>query len=425
MRRLATQIHLTVVAVLVLFAVLAGAAWLHGPGLQEEKQLARAIGATLGDLLPAAGRPPAELQAALDRLARRFGIDAALFAPDGGRLAWSGTPLPLPRNDFLGAHVALASGRGLSLVLRLPDGRLLVGSRPHPDRRHLAVVAVTLGLLAVATALGAWPLVGRLTRRLERLRLRVDDLGRGDLDARAPVEGRDEVADLARSFNRAADRIQQLVVSQRRQLAFASHELRSPLARLRVSLELLAGDAELKARAAQDIRELDGLIDELLEASRLEARPQAEHREEVDLLALAAEEGARVGADVSGTAVVVRGDARLLRRLVRNLLDNARRHGGDGPIDVRVEPLLPAAPGAVPPTPRARLTVGDRGPGVPEDERERVFEPFYRPPGVGETGAGYGLGLALVRQIARAHAGEARCLSRDGGGTLIEVDLSA
>jgi signal transduction histidine kinase len=275
-------------------------------------------------------------------------------------------------------------------------------------------VAVILGLLALAVALTAWPLVARLTRRLERLRRRVEDLGGGDLDARAAVEGRDEVADLARSFNRAADRIQALVEAQRRQLAFASHELRSPLARLRVSLEMMAGDPHLKQQAARDVAELDGLIDELLEASRLQARRDPAPVEEVDLLALVAEEAARGGASAEGQPVVVRGDARLLRRLVRNLVDNARRHGGAEAVEASVAPL----PGG-----GARLSVMDHGPGVSEGERERVFEPFYRPPGVPETGAGYGLGLALVRQIARAHRGEARCLPREGGGTVLEVDL--
>jgi signal transduction histidine kinase len=276
-------------------------------------------------------------------------------------------------------------------------------------------VATTVGLLALAVAVGAWPLVRRLTRRLERLRRGVEDLGRGDLTARVVVEGRDEVADVARSFNRAADRIQQLVEGKRRQLAFASHELRSPLARLRVGLEMLAGDPALKARAARDLAELDALIDELLEASRLEALGGPDHGETIDLLGLVAEEAARVETAVEGEAVLLRGDPRLLRRLVRNLLDNARRHAGGAGVEARVER---AGKGA-------RLTVSDRGPGVGDGERERIFEPFYRPPGTPETGAGYGLGLALVRQIARAHGGEARCLARDGGGTTFEVTLGA
>ena len=288
--------------------------------------------------------------------------------------------------------------------------------RRHPAGQGALAFVLSLSLLALAVALGAWPLVRRLTRRLERLRRHVEDLGGGDLKARAPVEGRDEVADLARSFNRAADRIERLVEAQRRVLVHASHELRSPLARLRVSLEMMPGTEEQKKRAARDLAELDGIIDEVLETSRLEAGGAVARKESVDLLALLAEEAARTGADVAGETVVVPGDPRLLRRLVRNLLENARRHGGSGPIEARVEGRAPSG---------ARVRVLDRGTGIPEGERERIFEPFHRPPGRAETGQGYGLGLALVRQIARAHGGEARCRPREGGGTVFEVDLAA
>ncbi len=415
MRRLATQIHLTILAALVLFAILAGAAWIHGPGLREELQLTDALAATVADLLPPPDRSPEELQAAVDRLAVRFAMDAAVFSPTGERLASHGSPLPLPRWSGPAAHFARAGFRGgLRVALRLPDGRVVAAARPHLDRRHIATVVVTMGLLALAVTVGAWPLVRRLTRRLENLRRRVEDLGGGDLAARAPVEGRDEIAGLARSFNRAADRIQALVEAQRRQLAFASHELRSPLARLRVSLEMMKGDPSLKEQAARDVAELDGLIDELLEASRLQAQRGPGRVEAVDLLALVAEEAARGGADAAGEPVVLRGDPRLLRRLVRNLLDNARRHCGGAPVEAHV---------ATRPGGGARLSVSDRGPGVAEAERERVFEPFHRPSGAPESGSGYGLGLALVRQIARAHGGEVRCLARDGGGTVFEVDL--
>jgi signal transduction histidine kinase len=414
MRQLATQIHLTIVAVLALFALLAGVAWIYGPGLQERLLLAGAVAQTVSELLPGPDRPTSDLQAAVERLADRFGVDAAVFSAEGERLAAHGAPLPRPSWPGPGLHVARPGLRS-DMVFWLPDGRVVTAARQRPDRRHLASVAVTLGLLGLAVAVGAWPLVRRLTRRLERLRLRVEDLGRGDLSARAVVEGRDEVADLARSFNRAADRIEQLVTAQRRQLAFASHELRSPLARLRVSLEMLAGDPALKGRAARDVEELDALIGELLEASRLEALGRPDRDEPVDLLGLVAEEAARLEATVAGEPVVVHGDPRLLRRLVRNLLDNARRHAGGAGVEARVERV----------TTGARLTVADRGPGVPEAERERVFEPFYRPPGAPQTGASYGLGLALVRQIARAHGGDARCLPREGGGTTFEVTLGA
>jgi signal transduction histidine kinase len=169
---------------------------------------------------------------------------------------------------------------------------------------------------------------------------------------------------------------------------------------------------ETRARLESDIAELDALIGELLLASRLETVEHLEHLEELDLLGLAAEEGARAGVEVSGEAAMVRGDARLVRRLVRNLIENAQRHGA-APVEVSVE-----ARGG-----RAWLRVCDRGPGVAEEERERIFEPFYRPPGRPTGDAGVGLGLALVRQIARRHGGDARCLAREGGGSCFEVEL--
>jgi signal transduction histidine kinase len=134
------------------------------------------------------------------------------------------------------------------------------------------------------------------------------------------------------------------------------------------------------------------------------------------LLALAAEEGAGVNADVSGEPATLQADPRLLRRLLRNLLENAQRHAPDSPVEVTVQRMADSA---------ARLIVADRGPGVPESERERIFEPFYRLPGTQSRGDGAGLGLALVRQIARLHGGGAHCLPREGGGSCFVVDLKS
>jgi signal transduction histidine kinase len=246
--------------------------------------------------------------------------------------------------------------------------------------------------------------------------------GEGELATRVAVGGRDELAELATSFNRTAERLQRLVEAQRRVLASASHELRSPLARLRMALELSRDDpAAARARldeAVAEVAELDALVEELLLAGRLEVQEGAPGSEAVALDALAAEEAARTGAAARTTPTVVTGDGRVLRVLLRNLLENARRHGG-GAVEVEVSPLPDRPGGAV-------VRVSDRGPGVPEGERERIFEPFYRPPGHAEGhDGGVGLGLYLARRIAERHGGGIRCLPRDGGGTVFEVVLHA
>jgi signal transduction histidine kinase len=274
-----------------------------------------------------------------------------------------------------------------------------------------------LALVALAVAVAAYPLVRRLTRRLERLQSSVDALGAGDLSARVRVHGRDEVARLAESFNRAAARIESLVGSHRMLLANASHELRTPLARIRMGVELLKRGAEpaRKSQLERDIGELDQLIDEILFASRLDTLPGLETHEEVDLLALAAEECARYDhCSLEGKPLTLRGDPTLLRRLIRNVLENARRHAPGSPVEASVSQNDSG---------QAELRVRDHGPGIAPGERDRVFEPFYRS-WQRPASSGTGLGLALVREIARRHGGEAICLAPpQGSGALIVVSL--
>ena len=296
------------------------------------------------------------------------------------------------------------------VVFRLADDRWLSAHVPWRPRGFWIEL---LAALVVLVAIGAYPLARAVTRRLERLQTRVDALGAGDLGARVEVEGWDEVARLAASFNRAADRIETLVSVQRTMLASASHELRTPLARIRVAIELLATAPrpELRERIERDVRELDDLIDELLLASRLQMAENLEAPEPVDLLALAAEEGSRVGAAVTGEAMNIPGDRRLLRHLVRNLFENARRHGGGTAIHASVSRDEAGA----------LLRICDRGPGVPEAERERVFDPFYRTAAARETGKGIGLGLHLVKAIAQRHEATVRYRPNDPTGSCFLV----
>jgi signal transduction histidine kinase len=273
-------------------------------------------------------------------------------------------------------------------------------------------------------ALATYPIVRRLTRRLETLQRGVEKWGDGDLSVRVPEGGNDEVGFLGSRFNHAAQQIETLVksreallASQKSLLANASHELRSPLTRIRMGLELMGGNPASLAREeiTRNIGELDQLIEEILLASRLDAKEaDLGTIEPVDLVGLAAEECARSGAtlDTGVASLVVPGVAKLLRRVVRNLLENARRYGAG---DVVLK-LTAAQDTAV-------IQVCDRGPGVPEALQSRIFEPFYRLPGASERDGGVGLGLALVKSIALRHAGSVHCSNQDGGGACFEVRL--
>ena len=281
-----------------------------------------------------------------------------------------------------------------------------------------------VALLFVAVAAGAYPVVRRLTRRLELLKHGVEAFGAGDLAQRVDASGRDEVAAVAATFNQAAGRIEHLVRSHQNLLANASHELRSPLARLKMAVALYAEMPEaqragLKHEIDTNVAELDALVEEVLLASRLDASPVLETGSAFDLLGMAAEEAARVGAEVEALGDVgqraLPGNERLVRRALRNLLENARRYGGSE-ISVQVAAL---------PSGAVQMRVCDRGPGVPPDLRERIFEPFFRLPGHTEREGGVGLGLSLVRQIARRHAGSVHCEARTGGGSCFVLTLPA
>jgi signal transduction histidine kinase len=476
MKSLALRIYLAVVAVLLVFALIT--AWLAQHNMEHERnqvqsqaawtERAAAWGELIENSLPPVLVDETEQARVFLDWAERLRIPMALDNALGERIATA------PMMEDLLEHRPELSTRLQST--RLSDGRVLWVVRPGAMRERLSMsllggplnfrhdqppgmgpggpgngppgmmppppgqpwlaplgalvppwlahglpaLVLSLVLLFVAVAIGAWPVATRLTRRLQVLRDGVEAFGSGQLEHRVAVEGKDEVAALAASFNEAAQRIEDLITSNRSLLANASHELRSPLARMKMAVSIM-GDmpperaAQIKQEIHQDIRELDELVEELLLASRLETRQELE-RAPVELLGMLAEEGRRCNAQVdlsqAATLPPYQGDERLLRRAVRNLLENARRYGG-ADIDLS---LMPVAQGL-------EIAVEDRGPGVPEDQRERIFEPFYRMPGHAEYAGGVGLGLSLVRQIARQHGGQVRCEARPGGGSRFVIQL--
>jgi signal transduction histidine kinase len=284
---------------------------------------------------------------------------------------------------------------------------------------HLLVIG-----LAVLLCYG---LAHYLTAPVRRLRAAVDRLGRGDLSARAEESRHDELGDLAASFNRMADHIQALVAAERRLLFDISHELRSPLARLSVAVELARTDdqgAPPLDRIQKEADRLNSLIKQMLEVTRSEREPSRMHLERLRLDELVGELVAdcAIEARAHGCAldlalageVTLDGDLELLRRAIENVMRNAIRYA---PAESKVEVALENGGGW------AKIRVRDYGPGVPEDALPRLFDAFYR---VEEDrdrkSGGVGLGLSIARRAVELHKGKLRA-SNALPGLLVEIEL--
>ena len=417
MKRLSHQIYLTILLCLVVVVILAGVFWRRASDYGPARQAFALVGELAQDSLPPASAPPSKQAAALKELGEKLDLRLSLYSRNGELLGQTGRQIPAPdpgqkRSGFIwrrgGPTWAVVLPDGRALMVRYAHRHLHRKRFLHPALRLIAV----LGLIALIVSIIAWPVVRGLTRRLEKLQTGVEKFGAGELSTRVEVKGRDEIAQLAKSFNASAERIEDLMRSQKMLLANSSHELRTPLSRIRLGIERLKESADPERRAAleQDISELDSLIEEILLLSKLDALDNLELREDVDLLALAAEEASRFnGASATGTPLVIKGDARLLRRLVRNLIDNAIKHG-KAPVEVTVKRKSGTAV----------LSVTDNGPGFEADEVKQAFEPFQRGPNRGRIG-GSGLGLALVQQIAKRHGGSVRITKGNDNGRLNQV----
>lgn len=321
---------------------------------------------------------------------------------------------------------------------RLADGRIVL-IPPHSDGRRYrfitliqpwfnppnilpyygAVVLVILGMGAVLAMHLAMPL-----RHLRRV---MDRFGRGDLTARAGVTRRDEIGELSRSFDEMAGRIETLLVAERRLLQDVSHELRSPLTRLDVAVELAITSDDpgpSLARIRRDIDRLTVLVNELLQLTRAEGDPAVLDLEEIrmDELSQGLLDDCVLEAQAKGCRLVlhaeepcsVLGERELLRRAVENVVRNAIRHAPEStPVEVNVENG----------TDSVRITVRDHGPGVPEELLPNIFEPFFRVEGHrSRSSGGIGLGLAIARRAVALHHG--RITARNAApGLIVAIDL--
>jgi signal transduction histidine kinase len=414
LRKLYFQIYLGVVASLAMLVLLAGLFWHFEGGKSPANQVFETVRDVIVMALPPTDAEPAKQQEVLEKLARPSLPRISLYSSAGRLLAHVGPVLAEPELESNENGWVNRPDHHAAWVMHLSDGRWLLAQPAHDHPGPPLPLIISLALIGLVVAMVAYPLSRRLTRRLESLKQAVEALGTGDLTARVPVVGCDEVSSLANSFNLAAERIESLLFSHKKLLANASHELRSPLTRIRLALEMQAEHPtpELFAEMQRNICELDQLIEEILLASRLDALREPLSTATFDLTELLSDECAHAGVQSELVPLTLNGDTRLIRRMLRNLLENARRHGGD---------IISVTMSAT--ETESIIRVQDNGNGIPESERERIFEPFYRPAGSREKEGSYGLGLSLVRQIAEHHCGNVRCLAGPQGGTCFEVRL--
>ncbi|MDX2152941.1 MAG: ATP-binding protein [Bryobacteraceae bacterium] len=313
----------------------------------------------------------------------------------------------------------------LVLARQSDDGRYWFLSE-MPRRRFLGWILHPQFLWIPAVMLLLCYLLARhLTGPVLALQTAVDRFGQGDLSARVSSKRKDEIGHLARTFDRMADRIQTLLSAERRLLADISHELRSPLARLGVAVELArtAEDREASLdRIEKESARLNALVGELLQVTRAEGDPAARRFSEVRLHDLVAEivldgslEARARGVQVllrEQRQVTLRGDSELLRRAIENVVRNGIRYAPGGTV---VEVFVEGP---------ARVRVRDHGPGVPEEELTRIFDPFYRVEADRnrQAGGGAGLGLSIAKRAVELHHGTIAARNA-GPGLEVTIEL--
>jgi signal transduction histidine kinase len=282
-------------------------------------------------------------------------------------------------------------------------------------------------LVLTAIAILCWLLAVNIASPLRSLARVVDRFGRGELSLRVNSRRRDEIGDLARSFDQMAGRIQTLLTVERQLLQDISHELRSPLARLSFAAELTKTADDRHAAAAKlrkDIDRLTSMVGALLQVTRLEGDPSSRHPEDVPLSPLLQDlvDDCRVEAEVRGCRLLleadpslsVQGDRELLRRAIENILRNAIRYAPEG---TAIETRLAAAGDT------ALIAIRDYGPGVPEELLPKIFTPFFRVDVSRDNSTGgVGLGLAIAQRAVSVHHGQLRAQNMQPG-LLVSVEL--
>jgi two-component system osmolarity sensor histidine kinase EnvZ len=393
--------------------------------IQAAQQIASVVNLTRSALITA---DPAKRLDLLRDLSQQEGIQVYAGFPSGAAGA-------LPDRPFIRLIT-------LELQRRLGDGTQVLGSRDGVrgvwvsfkidgdaywvrlprERIERAEQLGWIGwaaLILVLSLAGAFLIVARINRPLRELTGAAAAIGRGETPPPVVETGPAEIRTLSRAFNQMATDLQRTDADRALLLAGVSHDLRTPLARIRLGAEMLddAAAAGLKDGMVQDVADIDAIINQFLDFARVTVEPGEFAQHEINEVVRAvteryARDGKRITARCGATPAL-RLQPLAIQRLLANLIDNALRHGG-----AEVEVETAADHGGV------RLSVLDRGPGIPAADAARMLQPFTRLNEARST-VGAGLGLAIVDRIAKLHGGSVRLLARDGGGLEARVELPA
>jgi signal transduction histidine kinase len=445
------RVRITVVATLVFALTFAGAAFLLVQRVQSslEEGVRQETGSAVRTLAiqMQGGMDPNEAMAA----AAGLGLPAAIIDDRGNVVA--GSPAVGGAVPAAGPGVPPGAAAGPIMVTRTLDGDTFVASgEVATDRGDFTILAesplasiqrsveTVTGILVVGTpllvtgfAVMVWVLVGRSLRPVELMRAEVEEISHTTMHRRIHEPGtEDEVDRLAITMNEMLDRLEAASDRQRRFVSDASHELKTPLATIRTSMEVALRNPDTTDWPVTAQRVLDAdrsiieLVANLLDLARLEEPAGAAlvstapvvDLDEVVMAVVTERRGDRAAATVDASAVLagrVRGDRGDLERLVRNLVVNAERHGG-GRIAVALDPADDVV----------TLTVGDDGPGIAVEDRARVFDRFaVLDPSRNQAAGGTGLGLAIVKAIAERHGGTVAVRDSPLGGAELVVTLPA
>jgi two-component system sensor histidine kinase BaeS len=395
----------------------------RGPGPNHPGgRLQRGVAADLAGAVPF--EPPLRWLGSMDRLQLR----ERLFLLDADRAYLAGAAVDAPVEDTL--HAVRSDGATVGWIGFAPMGKVLPPEAQRFLMGQLRVLSASLLIALGLAGLLAFLLARHLSRPVRDLAGTVTRLSRGQYEMRAAVAGRDETAHLARTVNQLAENLEKSRSARRRWMADIAHELRTPVSILKGEVEALADgvrepDARVLSSLVEEVDHLAALVDDLQTLALSDAGALNLLREPTELCGLLRQvaEGFRERLAARGIALqldlpqqaTVMADAQRLRQLLQNLLENSARYvEQDGWVKITVTAMGGGA----------RIAVEDSGPGVSDEQLQRLFERFYRAEeGRSRAGGGSGLGLSICRNIVEAHGGSIRAAHGDFGGLAIQVDL--